>query len=203
LEHGWQTRTNGIPRLKNNGCVEVRREIVVDGKSYRVEVDDYNLGAPFSVRVNDKPVEVALEGEPDCKKPFTVKVHGKPYTVELTKIDRRAPFSVKVNNTLLNVALKWAEKKMAAIPMSPTSVLIQRPTKKIVEEGVVTAPMAGKIISIKIKKGDSVKVGDVLCTLEAMKMENEVTAPKNGVIAEVTVQEGQTVNTDDVLVVIK
>jgi len=181
----------------------VRREIVVDGKPYRVQIDNCNVKEPFSVKVNDKPIEVALEEEPDYKKPFTIKVHGKPYIVELTKIDKQAPFSVKVNNTLLKVELKLTAKKITATPTSPTSILIQRPTKRIVEEGVVTAPMAGKIISVKVKKGESVKVGDVLCTLEAMKMENEVTAPKSGVIEEVTIQEGQTVNADDILVVIK
>jgi len=181
----------------------LRREIDVDGKPYQVEVDNCTVGAPFSVRLNDKSVEVALEEEPDFKNPFIIKVHGKLYTVELTKIDRQAPFSVKVNNTLLKVELKSTAKRMVSIPTSPTSVLVQRPTKKILEEGVVTAPMAGKIISVKVKKGDSVKVGAVLCTLEAMKMENEVTAPKNGVVEEVTVQEGQTVNAYDVLVVIK
>jgi len=56
---------------------------------------------------------------------------------------------------------------------------------------------------VKVKKGDSVKMGDVICTLEAMKMENEVTAPKSGVVEEVMVQEGKTVNTDDILAVIK
>jgi len=181
----------------------LRREITVDGKPYRVEVDNCNLRAPFLVKVNDKPVEVTLEEEPDYKTPFIIKVRGKPYRVELTKIDRQAPFSVKVNNTVLQIELKSTAKKMVTAPTSPTSVLIQRPTKKIMEEGVVTAPMAGKIISVKVKKGDSVKVGDVLCTLEAMKMENEVTAPKNGVIEEVTVREGQTVNADHILIVIK
>jgi len=181
----------------------LRREIAVNEKPYQVEVNNCNLGAPFPVKVNDKAVEVALEEEPNYKKPFTIKVHGKPYTVELTKIDRQAPFTVKVNNLLLKVELKSTVKKIVVAPPSPMSVLIQRPAKKILEEGVVTAPMAGKIILVKVKKGDSVKAGDVLCTLEAMKMENEVTAPKNGVIEEVTVQEGQTVNADDVLVVIK
>lgn len=181
----------------------LRREITVDGKPYRVEVDNCTVETPFSVKVNDKPVEVALEEEPGYKKPFTIKVHGKPYTVELTKIDRQAPFSIKVNNTVLQIELKSAAKTMVVPPTSPTSVLVQRPTKKIMEEGVVTAPMAGKIISVRVKKGDSVKIGDVLCTLEAMKMENEVTAPKNGVVEEVTVQEGQTVNADYILIVIK
>jgi len=181
----------------------LRREIAVDGKLYRVEVDNCSVGSPFSVKVNDKPVEVLFEKEFEYKKPFAIKVHGKAYTVELTQIDRQTPFPVKVNNTLLKVELKSAAKKTVAIPISPTSVVIQRPTKTILEEGVVVAPMAGKIISVKVKKGDSVKVGDVLCTLEAMKMENEVTAPKNGVIEEVKAREGETVNADDILVVVK
>jgi biotin carboxyl carrier protein len=48
-----------------------------------------------------------------------------------------------------------------------------------------------------------VKVGDVLCTLEAMKMENEITAPKNGKVEEVLAREGQAVNEGDVLATIK
>jgi len=202
MEHGWQTRTDGTPKLKN-GCVALKREITVDGKPYKVEVDDYKVGATFPVEVNDKTVEVALEKELDYKKPFTIKVQGKPYTVELTKVEKQKPFSVKVNDTVLKVELKQIVKKVAVTLASPTSVLIKQPAKKIVEEGVVTAPMAGKIISVRVKKGESVKTGDVLCTLEAMKMENEVTAPKNGVVEEVAIQEGQTVNADDVLIVIK
>jgi len=187
----------------NNRCSLLRREIAVDGKPYRVEFDNCTVGAALSIKVNGKPVEVTLEKEPEFKKPFIIKVHGKPYLVELTRIDRQAPFSVKVNNTLLKVELKSTVKKMLVTPTSQASVVVQRPTKKISEEGVITAPMAGKIISVKVKKGDTVKSGDVLCTLEAMKMENEVTAPKNGIILEVTIQEGKTVNADDILIVIK
>jgi len=181
----------------------LRREIAVEGKPYRVEFNNCTVGAKVSVKVNDKPVEIVIEQEPNYKKPFTIKVHGKPYTVELPKITRQSPFSVKVNNTLLKVELKSTAKTMVATLASPAAMLIQRPTKKIAEEGIVTAPMAGKIISVKVRTGDSVKVGDVLCTLEAMKMENEITAPKNGVIQEVTVKEGQTVNADDILAIIK
>jgi len=175
----------------------------VDGKPYRVEVNDCQIGVPFSVKVNDKPVDVALEDEPGYKEAFAVKVHGKPYTVELTKIDRQAPFSVKVNNTPFKVELKSPAKQMLTPLTSKVSVFVQRPARRIFEEGVVTAPMAGRIISVKVKKGDSVKVGDVVCTLEAMKMENEVAAPRSGIILEVAVREGVAVNADDILVVIK
>lgn len=177
--------------------------MTVDGKPYRVEVSDCQIGAPFSVKVNDKPVEVALENELGYKEAFTVKVHGKAYTVELTKIDRQAPFSVKVNNTPFKVELKSPAKQMLTPLSSKVSVFVQRPVRRVFEEGVVTAPMAGKIISVRVRKGDSVKVGDVVCTLEAMKMENEVSAPRSGVVQEVAVREGMAVNADDVLVVIK
>jgi len=165
-------------------------------------VIESRVGTPFTVKLNDEPVDVILEKEPDRQKTFTVKVRGKPYLVELAKIERQAPFSVKVNDVLLRVEFKSTGLKVAA-PASPMAVAVQKPSKKAFEEGVVAAPMAGKIIRVKVKKGDSVKVGDVLCTLEAMKMENEITAPKNGKIDEVMVKEGQAVNEGEVLVTIK
>jgi biotin carboxyl carrier protein len=63
--------------------------------------------------------------------------------------------------------------------------------------------MAGKIVSVKVRDGDPVKIGTVLCILEAMKMENEIIAPKAGTVQEVNVSEGSTVNEGDILIVIK
>ena len=65
----------------------------------------------------------------------------------------------------------------------------------------VTSPMPGTILSISVKAGDSVKAGQVLMILEAMKMENEIVAPEDGVVASVAVAQGANVNTGDVLVV--
>jgi biotin carboxyl carrier protein len=155
------------------------------------------------VKVNDKPVEVAFAGEPKNKESFILRVKGKKYAVELSRNSGQASFTIKVNNVPFKVELKTAARQMLALPSSPTSALVQRTTRKTVNQGAVAAPMSGKIIKVKVKKGDTVKMGDVLCTLEAMKMENEVTAPKAGVIEEVMVQEGKTVNTDDILVIIK
>ena len=57
----------------------------------------------------------------------------------------------------------------------------------------VTAPMPGDIIQIHVKAGQSVKAGDPLCVLDAMKMKNTIHAPQDGVIAEVYISEGQSV----------
>ena len=66
----------------------------------------------------------------------------------------------------------------------------------------LVAPLPGKITHVAVKAGDTVKVGDTLLVIEAMKMENEFRARTAGTIAEVRVQPGQAVNAGDVLVVI-
>jgi biotin carboxyl carrier protein len=57
-------------------------------------------------------------------------------------------------------------------------------------------------MAIKVKEGDSVKRGTVLCILEAMKMENEIMAPVDGTVAQVVVSKGASVNSGDVLLVL-
>ena len=66
----------------------------------------------------------------------------------------------------------------------------------------VKAPMPGTILKVNVQNGQTVKAGDVLCVLEAMKMENEIMAPKAGTVTQVVVAKGASVNTGDALVVI-
>ena len=66
----------------------------------------------------------------------------------------------------------------------------------------VKAPMPGKILKVNVSAGQAVKEGEVLCILEAMKMENEIMAPKAGTVTQVLVSKGSTVDTGAPLVVI-
>ena len=66
----------------------------------------------------------------------------------------------------------------------------------------VTAPMPGAIVKVNVSAGQAVKAGDVLCVLEAMKMENDITAPKDGTVTHVVTAKGASVSTGDPLVVI-
>ena len=66
----------------------------------------------------------------------------------------------------------------------------------------VSAPMPGTIVKVNVTAGQAVKAGDVLCVLEAMKMENDITAPKDGTVTQVVTSKGASVATGDALVVI-
>jgi acetyl-CoA/propionyl-CoA carboxylase biotin carboxyl carrier protein len=68
--------------------------------------------------------------------------------------------------------------------------------------GQVSVPMQGTIVKVLVAEGDTVEVGQALCVLEAMKMENNITAETAGTVQEVKVTAGQTVGAGDVVVVI-
>jgi acetyl-CoA/propionyl-CoA carboxylase biotin carboxyl carrier protein len=68
--------------------------------------------------------------------------------------------------------------------------------------GQVTVPMQGTIVKVLVKVGDAVEVGQALCVLEAMKMENNIEAAIAGTVAEIRVEPGSAVGAGDVVLVI-
>lgn len=66
----------------------------------------------------------------------------------------------------------------------------------------ISAPLPGNILDVKVSNGSTVKKGDILCILEAMKMENEIVAPVDGTIVNTVATKGSSVNTGDLLFVI-
>ena len=67
----------------------------------------------------------------------------------------------------------------------------------------VNAPLPGRVIEVKVKVGDTVKVGDSVMTLEAMKMENDITTDYAGTVKQILVAEGQAVAADAQLIEIQ
>ena len=67
----------------------------------------------------------------------------------------------------------------------------------------VTSPMPGTILEVKVSAGQTVKKGDVICVLEAMKMENDIPAPCDGVVSSINVQKGASVGAGDVIATLK
>ena len=87
----------------------------------------------------------------------------------------------------------------APVAAAPVAAPAAAPAPAAAGEGVVQSPMPGNINAVKFSAGQSVKAGDVIIILEAMKMENEIVAPKAGTLKGVFVTKGATVNTGDAL----
>ncbi|KPL15096.1 hypothetical protein AMJ74_02165 [candidate division WOR_3 bacterium SM1_77] len=77
------------------------------------------------------------------------------------------------------------------------------PEKFHKKELAVKAVMPGLVIDVTVKEGDSVKAGDALLVVEAMKMQNEVKTPREGIVKKILVQKGKTVNSGDTLILIE
>ncbi len=117
-------------------------------------------------------------------KKFVIKVNGNVYDVE---VEETAGF--------VNTPISAPAQTPAPAPAPAVA-----PASAPAGATVVSAPMPGTILDIKVSAGQSVKAGDVLCVLEAMKMENEIVAPAAGVVAAINTSKGASVNTGDALV---
>lgn len=125
-------------------------------------------------------------------KKFNVTVNGTVYEVEVNEVGGAAPVAA---------APKAAAPAPKAAPAAaPAPAAAAAPVPAGAE--TVKCPMPGKILSVAVTAGQAVKKGDLLCILEAMKMQNEIYAPHDAAVAEVRVAANQTVATGDALVVL-
>ena len=119
-------------------------------------------------------------------------------------------YKVNVNGTAYEITLEVVdEKEVASAPAAPAAPApaaapaAAAPAAAPAGAETVKSPMPGTILAVNVTAGQSVKKGDVLVVLEAMKMENEIQAARDGVIASVAVTKGATVETGAVLVVLQ
>lgn len=127
---------------------------------------------------------------------FNIKVNGRPYEVEVEEIagDVTVSRAPEVTDVVVPATPAVAEKPAPA-PAAPVA-------SPVSSDGVkVAAPMPGTLLDFKVANGVTVKKGDVIIILEAMKMENEIVAPSDGKISFVA-SKGASVNTGDALAVI-
>ena len=112
-------------------------------------------------------------------------------------------YNVNVNGTSYEITLEVVDEKdvKTSAPAAAKAAPAPAPAKSANGE-TVTSPMPGNILSVNVQNGASVKKGDVLMVLEAMKMENEIMSPCDGTVVSVNVQSGASVETGAVLCVI-
>ncbi|EOH91691.1 DUF2118 domain-containing protein [Enterococcus pallens] len=114
-------------------------------------------------------------------KRYEITVDGQVYQVTLREISEE----------------EAAQKTAAAQQSTPAKPIPAAPVSQGTE---VPAPMAGNVLSVKVKVGDAVQAGDTLLVLEAMKMENEIVAPVQGVVSALMVEAGQSVESGQLLI---
>jgi len=112
---------------------------------------------------------------------FKIKINGKQFEAEVEEIGTSSPPA-----TLTGLG-------------SPVPVVNQ---PVVVSGNTINAPMPGKIISVKVSKGQLVQAGDVVLILEAMKMEQEIKNPSVGTVADILVNAGDIVKKEQVLIII-
>ncbi|MEA3339781.1 MAG: biotin/lipoyl-containing protein [Chloroflexota bacterium] len=147
-------------------------EITLEDIAYQVEIEGEK------VLVNGRPFAVTVDGD-------AARVDGIAHTVVIE--GQQAIF----DGIAYPFQTRWAgvEKKAARAETAPEA-----------GEGAVTAIMPGKIMRVLVEVGDQVTEGDVVCVLEAMKMENELHAQKAGEVEAVHVSSGDDVEMGAVLV---
>ena len=162
----------------------------VNGNWYEIEIKDLKE-SPISVLVDGELYRVELGPEvPDAKAPEEVR--------EELEVSTPKP-TLEVSRPALRQAPRqdFGERGFAYGRAAQDAV------QDAAAGGEVIAPMPGKILAINVGGGDRVQHKEVLCTLEAMKMENEIMASAGGVVKEIRVTEGQDVLYGDVLFVIE
>ncbi len=137
----------------------------------------------FNFKINGNEYQTTVEQSGDL---LQISVNGKSYT---TQIERDTEGSAKPS-----VPRPAAPKAAAAAPAAAPKVAAAGAGK------AVESPLPGVVVSIAVSVGQSVKAGDTLLTLEAMKMENAILAEADGTVTRIIVSAGDTVQSGDPLV---
>ena len=156
-------------------------------ESYRVSVDE-NYQFELAAKDTDDIDQTELSAQ---------KAHllhnKKSFAIELLENDfvaRRYRIKVDGNTYTVNIETPLDQLiKEMGLSIGNASV-----------EDEINAPMPGLILEVNVSIGDTIKKGDFLCVLEAMKMENTLTAPRDGIIKSVNIAKGETVDKGKLLI---
>lgn len=137
-------------------------------------------------------------------KRYNVTVNGNTYQVEVEEVKGEFTQPVTPVATPAPAAVAPQQPVATPQPVAPAPTEAPKPVAKSSNATgeKIECPMPGTIVKVNVTEGASVKKGDVLVVLEAMKMENEIMSPVDGTIAQVNVVKGVAVNSGDLLVVI-
>lgn len=136
-------------------------------------------------------------------KSFQFTIDGRKYDTTVNEIEDNIA-EVTVNGTVFHVAIDKKKTTPSIKPAAPKAAAASAPrAAQPAGSVVVKSPLPGSIVKVVAAAGQPIKKGDLLLTMESMKMENQVTSEYDGTIKSVLVQPGQNVMQDDKLVEIE
>jgi glutaconyl-CoA/methylmalonyl-CoA decarboxylase subunit gamma len=139
----------------------------------------------FKYTINGSQYKVEVIKEEDNV--VELEVNGTPYTVEIERVVKKVPEKIS---------------RPAAAPVTSSGAPVVSAKKVSGLGGAVKSPLPGVILDVMTKVGDTVKVGDKLMILEAMKMENTIASDLAGKVLEIKVDKGSSVLEGAELVII-
>ena len=160
--------------------------VLFDGKEFEVEIENLEQG-----------YELRLNGESHRFEPLLAENPLYSFLIDGTEV-LEADVSFRQDKAELNLR------------NVPYHLEVFDPRRRTVSQsesagghGLISAPMPGKIVEVKVKVGDAVQKGQALVIIEAMKMQNELAAAIDGVVKEVAVQPGAAVESGQKLILVE
>ena len=141
-------------------------------------------------------------------KKYKFTIHGNVYEVNILNVEDNvidlevngSSYQVEVDKTIQPVKTPKLVRQRVVPDTESTPSVGTGAKSPAAASGTINSPLPGTILSILCKVGDSVKVGQKLMILEAMKMENNIDSDKQGTIVAIKVNPGQSVMEGDVLI---
>lgn len=169
--------------------------------------------------INDACIEVELRVDPLREGVFIAEIGGREVELELTE-RKPGSLTLAIDNQMGFYEFHYDKGRIAETVHNNRSyrALIKSPEQEQLErlleefgagiggsasETKVVAPMPGKILGLSVGPGDKLELGQVVCVLEAMKMENEIGSEVEGKVQSVRVKVGDTVAAGDVILEIE
>ena len=165
------------------------RRLTVNGRTWAI-TELEKRGITQKIKVNDEVLSIRILQEPTDDQPDLVaNINGKVLIARREEERDGSDYLIRLNGRLLKVSLEGREQLSQDAGISET----------VIGPVVITAPMSGRIVSLKASPNTSVTKGQPLAVLEAMKMENEIASPKTGIVKEVYVKPGTLVKAGEQL----
>ncbi len=178
-------------------------DLLVNKKQHKVRLPDLIEKRTLRVKINGKEAHVELLENICYDKPFFAKVEGKLYRVELDRSGINDPITIRIDGVPYLAQLENKNRIVSQAPTPTLPVARKSYVKSLaLDKGMIAASLPGKVVLLRVKAGQTVRMGDVLLVLESMKMENEIASPMSGIVKEVKVSEGSAVNIGEIMVVV-